>query len=126
MASAREKIVVSRYVALNVRLAGKNLIAARFQDVRKQDGRAFARIVNVGFEAHAEHGDLCAGLHVARNAVCRPGGLAVVDKTRLVDERRNILELLMDEPRVDRDAVSADTDAGGYARSLWGGSWQAR
>jgi len=106
-------IVIPRYVALNVRLAGKNLIAARFQDVRKQDGRAFARIVDVGLEAHAEHGDLRAGLHVARDAVRRPGGLAVVDKTGLVDERRDILELFMDEPRVDRDAVSADADAGG-------------
>ena len=34
-------------------------------------------------------------------------------RTRFIDEGRDVLELLMDEPRVDRDAVSADADAGG-------------
>ena len=69
-------VVISRDVPLDIRLAGEDLVAAFFEDVRKEHGRAFARVVDVGLEAHAEHGDLRAGLHVARDAVGRPGGLA--------------------------------------------------
>ena len=105
--------MISRDVPLDIRLAGEDLIAAFFEDVRKEHGRAFARVVDVGLEAHAEHGDLRAGLYVARDAVGRPGGLAVVDEAGLVDERGDVFKLLVDEPRVDRDAVAADADAGG-------------
>ena len=51
-------VVISRDVPLDIRLAGEDLIAARFEDVRKEHGRAFARVGDVGLEAHAEHGDL--------------------------------------------------------------------
>ena len=119
-------IVIPRYVALNVRLAGKDFVSTRFEDVRKQDGRAFARIVNVGLEAHAEHGDLRAWLHVARDAVGRPGGLAVVDEAGLVDERGDVFKLLVDEPRIDRDAVAAETACCISARSQPNASMQYR
>lgn len=105
-------VFITCHVALNVRLAGDHSIAPVTQDVCKQDGGAFTRVVDVGLEAHAEHGDLCTGLHIARDAVSDPCGLAVVDQARLIDQRRDILEFLVDEPRIDGDAVSADADAG--------------
>ena len=98
-------------VALDIRLTGNDLIAFFLEEICKQDGRALARVVDVGFEAHAEHGDLCAGLHVAADPLHDPFGLRVVDVPRLGDQRRDVLKFLMDEPRVDRDAVPADADA---------------
>ena len=99
------------HVTLDERLAGNHFIALALQDVRKQHRRALSRIVDICLKAHTEHRNLRSRLHVPADPLGHPFGLPVVDRPSLVDERRNVLELFMDEPRVDRDAVSAHTHA---------------
>ena len=99
-------------IALDIRLAGDDLIALLGQDIGEQHRRALAGVVDVRLEAHAEDGDLGAGLDVAADALGHPFGLGVVDVAGFGDEGRDVFKFFVDEPRIDRDAVSADADAG--------------
>ena len=97
----------------NIRLTGQNFIAPLPQNIGKLHRGTLTGVVNIGLEAHTQHSDFSAGSHILFDAVGNPGGLTVVDHTGFIDQRCDILKLLMDEPGVYCDTVTADTDARG-------------
>ena len=106
-------VLEARHVALDEGLAGQNLIAPLGEDPGQLHRRAFADVVDIGLEAHAQHGHGAAGSDIPLDPVGHPGGLGVVDQPGLVDQGGDILELFVDKPGVHGDAVAADAHAGG-------------
>ena len=99
---------------LGERLAGDNVDTLLLKNVAELDGRGLAQIVNIRLVGQAEHADRIRDLlHLGNDLAGNKDRLVLVALAGSEDDLGLRRELLVDEPRVDRDAVTADADARG-------------
>ena len=99
---------------LGERLAGDNVDALLLKNVAELDGRGLAQIVNVRLVGQAEHADRIRDLlQLGNDLAGNKDRLVLVALAGSEDDLGLRRELLVDEPRVDRDTVAADADARG-------------
>jgi hypothetical protein len=106
-----------------VRFDGEHLQTGVSEVRGDLDRGGFAEVIDVRLEGEAEAGDdgiLARGGADLRDDVVRLGVIDLAGGAEKAGLRRRGVD---DEPRVDRDAVSADAGAGLKDLHAWGGDW---